>query len=65
MIEAVYNNNILLYCLPPKTTHKLQPLDVRVFGPLQMGWARHVQQQAVEGNLVTWDIVVPEYMHIR
>ena len=26
---------VILYCLPAKTTHKLQPLDVGVFGPLQ------------------------------
>ena len=27
-------NNIILYCLPPHTTHWLQPLDVGCFGPL-------------------------------
>ena len=39
MMEAV-KNKIELLCLPPHTTHKLQPLDVGVFGPLQRKWAK-------------------------
>src|SRR5271155_5354887 len=27
-----------LYCLPPHTTHCLQPLDVGCFGPLKIAW---------------------------
>lgn len=33
LIELVCEHNIILFCLPPHTTHKLQPLDVNVFGP--------------------------------
>jgi hypothetical protein len=40
MIELAVNNNIELLCLPAHTTHKLQPLDVGVFGPLQTAWAQ-------------------------
>lgn len=28
-------HNIELFCLPPHTTHRTQPLDVGIFGPLQ------------------------------
>ena len=28
----------ILYCLPPHTTHALQPCDVGVFGPLKKSW---------------------------
>jgi hypothetical protein len=28
-------HNIALFCLPPHSTHMLQPLDVGLFGPLQ------------------------------
>jgi hypothetical protein len=28
-------HQIELYCLPPHTSHRLQPLDIGVFGPLQ------------------------------
>ena len=65
MLSAAFDNNILLYCLPPKTTHKLQPLDVGVFGPLQSAWAKHAQQCAAEHNPITRNTVVHEYMHIR
>ena len=35
-------NHIELFCLPPRTTHTLQPLDVGLFGPLQKYYARRV-----------------------
>ena len=31
---------IHLFCLPPNTTHVLQPLDVGVFGPLKASWRK-------------------------
>src|SRR6266481_2985844 len=44
---------VILYCLPPKTTHKLQLLDVGVFGPLQNAWAKHTQECAAQNRSVT------------
>ncbi|EGO28488.1 hypothetical protein SERLADRAFT_346477, partial [Serpula lacrymans var. lacrymans S7.9] len=38
MITLAVENNIQLLCLPPHTTHRLQSLDVGVFGPLQKAW---------------------------
>ncbi|KIJ48785.1 hypothetical protein M422DRAFT_91853, partial [Sphaerobolus stellatus SS14] len=38
MLKKAFTCNILLLSLPPHTTHKLQPLDVGVFGPLQKAW---------------------------
>lgn len=35
---------IILYGIPPNTTHFLQPLDVAVFGPLKKIWKRHVRE---------------------
>ncbi len=32
---AAFRNNIFIFKLPPHCTHKLQPLDVGVLGPLQ------------------------------
>ena len=31
-------NQILLYCLPPHTSHVLQPLDVGLFSPMKHSW---------------------------
>lgn len=34
-----HDNNIILYALPPNTTHLMQPADVSVFKPLKSEWA--------------------------
>ena len=38
-IQAIDNNEIL-YCLPPHTTHILQPLDVAVYQPLKAHFSK-------------------------
>src|SRR5258708_16796004 len=39
LLLKAYEHNILILRLPPHCTHKLQPLDVGVFGPLQAKFA--------------------------
>lgn len=39
-----YDNGIILYALPPNTTHMMQPADVSVFKPLKQEWARTVHE---------------------
>ena len=58
MKELAFQNNILLYCLPPHSIHKLQPLDVGIFGPLQTAWNKHCQECAASCNSITHDTVV-------
>ena len=65
MRALAFQHNVLLYCLPPHTTHKLQPLDVGVFGPLQTAWSKHCQECAATCNSVTQASVVQEYMQVR
>lgn len=36
--EFFVQNQIILYCLQPNTTHILQPCDVGIFGPLKAAW---------------------------
>lgn len=38
------NLGIILYALPPNTTHMLQPADVSVFGPLKSSWKAVVRK---------------------
>ena len=64
MLEKAFACNILLLSLPPHTTHKLQPLDVGVFGPLQKAWGKHCQLQAVKRDPVTRDNVIAAYMKV-
>ena len=59
-------NNIILYYLPPHTTHRLQPLDVGCFGPLQIAWFNRCDEILDE----TWEPmemkeVVREYFVAR
>ena len=38
LVELARSSNVHLFCLPPHTTHLLQPLDVGVFGPVKNAW---------------------------
>ena len=37
-IKFAKDNNIAVFCLPPRTTHECQPLDCSCFGPLKKHW---------------------------
>jgi hypothetical protein len=36
-------NNIITLCMPPHSSHKLQPLDVGCFGPLKQAYGRQIE----------------------
>ncbi|KAJ8936736.1 hypothetical protein NQ314_012183 [Rhamnusium bicolor] len=42
--EACEKNQIILYSLPPNTTHKLQPVDIIVFRPLKVEWKNTIRE---------------------
>ncbi|ODM14306.1 hypothetical protein SI65_10303 [Aspergillus cristatus] len=44
------NNAIICLCMPPHTSHLLQPLDVGVFGPLKRAYGKLVEELMVAGN---------------
>ncbi len=53
-IKFCSKKNIELFCLPPHTTHILQPLDVGLFGPLQSYYGRSVEEYLhLTGEAVT------------
>jgi hypothetical protein len=66
MIETAIDYNIHLFCLPPHTTHRLQPLDVGVFGPLQRAWVERCGMVAEETGMgITKASFVKEYMSVQ
>jgi hypothetical protein len=40
LVKMAYGKGVHIFCLPPHTTHILQPLDVGVYGPLKQTWKR-------------------------
>lgn len=36
-LEFAKANGVILLCLPPHSTHRMQPTDVSFFGPLKIG----------------------------
>jgi hypothetical protein len=41
--EYCCTNNILTLCMPPHSSHLLQPLDVGCFGPLKKAYSRQIE----------------------
>ncbi len=44
LMEYCYENNIILCRLPSHTSHKLQPCDVGIFGPLKTSYREEVER---------------------
>ena len=54
-IELMSENGIILWCLPPHTSHILQPLDKDVFCHLKREWAKHGKEfiHSIGGRVMT------------
>ncbi|CAK1600118.1 unnamed protein product [Parnassius mnemosyne] len=57
--EFCESNGIILYTLPPRTTHILQPADVSVFRLLKQGWKNTVREFHFESEN-PWNSAVTE-----
>ena len=44
VIELCTLNDVAFVCLPPNSTHVLQPLDVSVYGPLKNHWRKLLRE---------------------
>ena len=49
------DHSVIIFCLPPHTTHEAQPLDVSFFGPLKKNWSNvcHDFIQSSLGKAIT------------
>ncbi|KIK83405.1 hypothetical protein PAXRUDRAFT_76110, partial [Paxillus rubicundulus Ve08.2h10] len=66
LCEAAEQHRIHLFCLPPHTTHCLQPLGVGCFGPLQRAWQQRcaiMMEESSEG--ISRKNLIKEYMAAR
>lgn len=54
-IEIAQKEGIILFCLPPHTSHESQPLDSSVFGALKCHWSDscHEHQQSNPGVVIS------------
>ena len=61
-----YENNIILSRFPSHTTHKLQPCDVGVFGPLKIAYREEVERLYRGGsNMIGKQHFTPLYNRAR
>lgn len=51
LAQMAADNQVTLYCLPPHTSSKLQPLDVGVYGPLKTHWSLVLRDYYRESRL--------------
>lgn len=57
-VKCVMENKIIILCLPPNTSHALQPLDVGVFAPFKAKWKEILKHWFRETRLKTVDKAV-------
>ena len=55
VIDKAVLNNILLICLPPHTSHVLQPLDVGVYGPVKSAWKQILSKYYIKSGFASVD----------
>jgi len=55
-------NNIVVFCLPPHSTHLLQPLNVGLFAPLQLAYRKAIEDYFLTTTIgINRDIFFPLY----
>ncbi|KIJ39129.1 hypothetical protein M422DRAFT_99225, partial [Sphaerobolus stellatus SS14] len=65
MHRLAFDNEIILFSIPPHCTHMLQPLDVGVFGPFQRAWTENCIDASIDCDPVTRYNFAKRYMKIR
>jgi hypothetical protein len=65
LILYARRHDIIILCLPPHTTHRLQPCDVGVFGPLATAWGHIVKEAYSHGAKVSKRNFLSYYVQAR
>lgn len=64
LIYKNWLNQVVIICLPSKTTHKTQPLNVLAFSALQTQWQMHCRTSAIKKQHINRFNVMHEYTTI-
>jgi hypothetical protein len=64
-LNLAKSKNIEILCLPPHTTHALQPCDIGVFSPLASHWAAEVEKAFDSGEGVSRQTFLKVYHRAR
>ena len=56
VVDMARNNNVILFCLPPHTTHALQPLDVAVFKSFKNHFSKAVKAVICQEKLCSVEV---------
>jgi hypothetical protein len=65
VLEYAVDHKIVLVCYPPHTTHKLQGLDVAVFGRMKTLWSAKLARLQDKGVKVTKRNFLREYAEVQ
>jgi hypothetical protein len=57
-IKTAMDNDIIILCLPPNTSHALQPLDVGIFRPVKVAWKKIFNEWYVVSRMQSVDKAV-------
>ena len=67
-IRFAKEHNIVVFCLPPHTTHECLPLDCSLFGPLKVQWhsiCHSFQQTTPLSDLPNWSAAAKKILLIQ
>jgi len=65
VITNAISKNVVIFLLPPKCTHKLQPLDVGIFNYVQRPWRDRCAKLAQEGQPISRSTFMVHYFDVR
>ncbi|KIK60932.1 hypothetical protein GYMLUDRAFT_128037, partial [Collybiopsis luxurians FD-317 M1] len=65
-LEFAKDHNVIVFCLPPHTTHRVQPCNVSAFAPLKHHWQALLRDYYnTHGYFLPASDVVHVYMEAR
>jgi hypothetical protein len=63
--SAAHSPPVHLFLFPPHTSHRLQPLDVGVFGVAQRLYLDRSDLRTCQGNPITRAMIISKWMELR